>query len=210
LHRITKILLVDDHELILDGLEKILHQSSTAVEVFRATTTRQLTDQLIDHFVDLVFLDINLQGTNMLDYIDKIRAHNEFIKIIVLTSYDNQSLLNEALDKKVHAYLTKNSTKQQILNAMNEVLQGKRYINAHGTKNHETNLNDDFLKKNNLTAREIEVLKLLAKGYTNSKISKELYISIHTILSHRKNIFRKLGMHSINELLHFAYSNGLS
>lgn len=203
----NKVLIADDHTLIIDSLVKIISEFDMVSNVFKATSRDQVFKVLGKEFVDILVLDINIGGNNMLDYLEKIRKYSPEIKIVVLTGYSDQSILTEALNKNVDAYLTKNTDPKEIHYAFTQVIRGRNYIKSSAIRNED--MEAAFLKSQNLTSREREILRLIARGYTNSRVAKELHISIHTIRSHRKNLHRKLNISNVNELIAFAYNNNL-
>jgi DNA-binding NarL/FixJ family response regulator len=202
-----KVLIADDHTLIIDSLVTIISEFDMVSDVFTATSRDQVFKVLGKEFVDILVLDINIGGNNMLDYLEKIRKYSPEIKIVVLTGYSDQSILTEALNKNVDAYLTKNTDPKEIHYAFTQVVNGRNYIKSAAITNKD--MEEAFLKSQNLTSREREILRLIARGYTNSRVAKELHISIHTIRSHRKNLHRKLNISNVNELIAFAYNNNL-
>lgn len=205
--RSIKILVADDHSLIIGSISSILLDIDNVYKVYKAKSKSELFSVLTKEFIDLIFLDINMNGINMLDHIEQIRDIHPKIIIIILTSYSSLSIVNEAIEKKVDAFLHKNTDKDEILFALNRVLNGEKYMSIE--VKHSDRLKDGFQLAKKLTSQELKLIKLLAKGYTNSKISKILHISIYTVQTHRKNIHKKLGVKSVNELIAFAYENKL-
>ena len=200
------VLLVDDHKIYTTGLKNVLSEFKDEIVFYTASTIDEIFNVLSSNFISLILLDINLNGKNSIEYIDRFRSYGN-PKIIVLTSYEGQNILSQAIDKKVDGFLTKTSDSKEIFFAIEQVLNGGRYIGSISDKLqtvHES-LNDE----NIFTRRELEVLKLLSKGYTNSKIASELFISIHTVQSHRKNMFKKINIHSVNELIAYAFKSKL-
>ena len=205
-----KLLIVDDHTVVLDGLESSLSDLEGLEKIYRSNSRSDMLHVLTKEFIDVILLDINMHGDNMLDYIDEVRRYSPTAKIIIFTSYDSQNLISEAIEKKVNAYLTKDTPREELMYAIQEVAQGRFYLSSNELDSEgKFKPHDDFELKYKLSKRELDVLRLLAKGYTNSRISKELNISIHTIQSHRKNMFKKLDVNSINQLISFAFRNGL-
>ena len=204
---LIKVLVADDHNLIIGSIVKIVEGFDMVSKVYEASSKDEVFKILGRAFIDVLVLDINMGGYNMLDYIEDIRNYHPKIKIIVLTGYSDQSILMEALSKRINAYLTKNTDPNEIYQAFVHVLNGKSYIRGSEIKN--SLHNESFLLSQKLTSREQEVLQLIAKGYTNSKVAKELHLSIHTIKSHRKNLHKKLKINNVNELIAFAYNNNL-
>jgi len=202
-----KILVADDHSLIIDSITSILLEIDDGFKVYIAKSKSELLSVMAKEFIDLIFLDINMNGVNMLDHVEQIRDIHPKVIIIILTSYSSLSIVNDAIEKKVDAFLHKNTDKDEIKFALNRVLNGKKYMSIE--VNRKEKLKDGFQLAKQLTSQELKLIKLLAKGYTNSKISRILHISIYTVQTHRKNIHKKLGVKSVNELIAFAYENKL-
>lgn len=205
-----KFLLADDHRLILDGLEQIIRDEFVSALIDKVTTKFDLFTKIGKSNYDILFLDLNMNGVNMLDHIEELVKIRPNTKIIILTSYDDRNLLNEAIEKNVNGFLMKNTSKAELVYAVTQVLEDKIYTNQNSDLSfNKKKLEDSFQKRSLLTKREIDVVRLISKGYNNSKIAKELFISIHTIQTHRKSIFKKLGVHSVSELISFVYRSNL-
>jgi len=203
-----RVLIADDHMLIIDSLKSILIKQTSVFKIDYANTKKDVFAFLNTMKVDVLFLDVNMNGINMLEYVQQLKQLNENLKIIILTSYNSQVIISEALQNKVDAYLLKNSSENEIITAYNSVLNGNTYLNIGQVK--QFNTTDNFELKMSLTKRELDIIKCLALGETNSIISNHLNISIHTIQTHRKNIHKKLDINSVTELISFAFQNGLT
>ncbi len=135
-------------------------------------------------------------------------------KIIILTTYDDQGIISEMIHCGVKGYLLKNCSKTQLLEAIRMVASGKAYFTDEAHRAIMANQNRSIVREKKhtaplLTAREIEIVQLLSKEFTNDKIAAELNISFRTVETHRKNIMHKTGAHNLAGLLKFAYKNGI-
>jgi len=212
-----KIIAADDHPIVVDGIKLSLKDVDDFAFIGEAYSEGELYSLLQKVTPDILILDLNIKGDNALDYLDKIYQYAPQIKIIIFSSYNTPSLIKAALENKVNGYLLKDAAKEEFIEALHTAFSGGIYIskNAQITredfkKNSPKNiLMDDFLKKNNLSYRELEVIQLIVKGLTSDAIAEQLYISKHTVQSHRKNILRKLSLHSKSEIVRFAYENNL-
>lgn len=203
-----QILIVDDYPIIVSGLEKTIKSLFEDAVIDKAESKQLTFQKLQSKNYDLVFLDVNLNGENMLDHLDDLMTFNKKAKIIVFTAYNSDKIKALALDKKVDGFLDKNTSIEELEFAIHEVLSGQPYINQKEDLSFELeNSPDKFEKINTLTSREKDVIDLVVKGFTNENIAKKLFLSILTVQSHRKNIYRKLDIHSSTELiyLHLRY-----
>jgi len=189
-----KILAVDDHPIVIGGLKLSLQDAKDIEFVGEAYSEAELYTKLQQCSPDIIILDLNIKGDNSLNYLDKIYKIKPRIKIIIFSSYNTSSLIQSALKNKVHGYVLKDTPKDELIQAIYKINAGEKYI-PPSLKNFDSeiinssnNLIDDFLKKNNLSQRELEVIRLIVKGLTSEDIATQLFISKHTVQSHRKNI----------------------
>ncbi|MEQ9413498.1 MAG: response regulator transcription factor, partial [Cyclobacteriaceae bacterium] len=158
--------------------------------------------------VDLMITDFNMPGMDGLSLIHLVKRINQNIKIIVLSMHDEVHLVKEILKAGVNGYVLKKDTQSELLQAIREVQTGKVFLSNDINRLLIVNLqNPDEGKL--LTDREREILKLIAREFTNKQIAEELFISERTVETHRKNIFKKTGTNSLVGLIKFAYANNL-
>jgi DNA-binding NarL/FixJ family response regulator len=157
--------------------------------------------------IDLAILDVNMPKPNGFDLSKNIKQNFPNCKIMILSMYGDEQFMNEFVKMGVHAYVLKNAGKQELLEAMNAVLNNETYISK---ALRSTNENDDsFVKSLSLTQREKEIITLLAKEKSSQEIADALFISIYTVNTHRKNILHKLGIKNTAGLMKFASENNL-
>lgn len=214
-HKMLNVVIADDHQLFVESL-KLLLQSTDAYH-FNITGVAYTGDELVDllkaNRPDLLILDINIPAKNGLEVLQEVRKSLKGTRILVLTMYDDPKIIKSAFDQKVDGYLLKNCNKDELLRAIETILEGEVYVgkgvsvaNHHGEV---TTFEDIFQKKFQLTKRELEVLRLITQARNNGSIAKELYISEQTAAVHRKNIMRKIGVNSTASLIRVAYDNHL-
>ena len=212
-----KIVAADDHPIVIDGIKLSLKDVDDFEFVGEAYNETELYSVLQQCSPDLLILDLNFKGDNSIQYLERIYQICPKLKIIIFSSYNTPSLIKAALKTKINGYLLKDSPKEELIEAIYTVHSGGAYISQNAQlkrddfKQATTNdlLLDGFLKKNNLSYRELEIIQLIVKGMTSEEIAENLYISKHTVQSHRKNILRKLSLHSKAEIVKFAYENNL-
>ncbi|GAB1445471.1 response regulator transcription factor [Flammeovirgaceae bacterium] len=202
-----KILLVDDHTILSDGVKSLLEREDYEV-VFQADSAERALEFLKGNEADLLITDFNMPGMDGLSLIHLVKRINQKIKIIVLSMHDEVHLVKEILKAGVNGYVLKKDTQNELLQAIREVQFGKIFLSNDINKMLIVNLqNPDEGKL--LTDREREILKLIAREFTNKQIAEELFISERTVETHRKNIFKKTDTSSLVGLIKFAYANNL-
>lgn len=202
-----KILLVDDHAILVDGVKSLLQKEGYNV-VFQANSAEEALAFLKGNETELLITDFNMPGMDGLSLIHTVKVINPSIKIIVLSMHDEVHLVKEILKAGVNGYVLKKDTQTELLQAIKEVASGKVFLSNDINKLLIINLqNPDEGKL--LTDREREIVKLIAREFTNKQIAEELFISERTVETHRKNIFRKTKTNSLVGLIKFAYANNL-
>lgn len=204
---LMRILLVDDHAILLDGVKSLLENDGRKVE-FQAHTAEEALSILKKNSVDLMITDFNMPGMDGLSLIHAVKKMDSNIKVIVLSMHDEVHLVKEILKAGVNGYILKKDTRTELLKAVSEVEDGNIFLSKDINKMLIVNLqNPDEGRL--LTDREREIVKLIAKEYTNKQIAEGLFISERTVETHRKNIFKKTGTNSLVGLIKFAYANNL-
>lgn len=203
-----KILLVDDHTILLDGIASLLRQEDDLTVIGKVGSAEDALAFLKTNQPDLVITDYNMPGMDGLSLLHTVKRLFPQTKIILLSMHDEVHLVKEILKAGVDGYVLKKDTHKELLNAIRDVRQNKVYLSSDVNKLLITNLNNPDEGKL-LTDREREILKLIAKEYTNKNIAEELFISERTVETHRKNIFKKTGTNNLVGLIKFAYANNL-
>ena len=205
-----KVLVADDHTIVRDGIVSLLQSDESFTVVCTAGNGYEVMDLLNRKEIDVCLLDINMPGLDGMETARLIREKKPAIKIIMLTTYNDKEIISELVHIGISGYLLKNSDKQELLEAVHKVMKGRHYFSQEVEDIILQGLSD---KKSpevmTLTERELQIVQLLAKEYTNDKIAKELTISYRTVESHRKNIMQKTKSHNLAGLLKYAYSRGL-
>lgn len=212
-----KILIVDDHEVVRDGLKNILlslNNMAIAGEAANGEDAISMYDSLKP---DLVIMDISMPGMNGIEATRIIKENDPDAKILILTMHDNQEYLNQIIRSGAKGFVLKNTDKEELLDAVKTVSGGENFFSKDISKliieNYirsakETDKNDGH-KEVPLTKREIEILKYIAEGNSNQEIANRLYISYNTVDTHRKNIMHKLSIKNTAGLVRYAIEKGL-
>lgn len=200
-----KILLADDHAIILDGLKAVLDQDEGFEVIGTVSNGEEVLSFIDENKVDLIILDINMPKMDGLKCAKRVKEKSRETKIIVLTMYGQQSFINEMIKIGVDGCILKSNTGMELKDVIHRVMSGKSYFDQIQSFNNE----DDGSERYKLGKREIQIVKMICEGISSQEIADRLYISEHTVKSHRKNIFRKTNVHSTAELIQFALNNGI-
>jgi len=203
-----KIFLTDDHEILLDGLKKIILDEDGLDVIGSAGTVQATLDGLTQMDVDLLITDYNLPDDDGLALVRRVKRKYPKIKILVLSMHDEGHLVKEILKEGINGYVLKKDSHNELVDAIYAIKNDKVYLSS--------DINTILLKglhgegeQKLLTDREREILKLISKEFTNRTIAEELFISERTVETHRKNIFRKTGTNNMVGLIKYAYANNL-
>ena len=206
-----RILLADDHQLLLQGIAAVLREVDDVAVVATAGNGYEVLDAVPQHQPHLVVLDLNMPHYDGLKCLQELKKRHPEQKVLVLSSYSQPELLDEVKRLGANGYLNKNSSSAELKSAVQEVLAGQQYYPSeeHKPLNEDSIFFDDFLKKYQLTRREVEIIRFISHGLSTKEIADKLYLSEFTISTHRKNIFRKLDTKNIAGLVLFAQQHQL-
>lgn len=214
-HKIYQILIVDDHKLIRQGLKKMIAslRPNLYAQISEAENGAQAILKIGQKDFDVIIMDYKMPDTSGLETIRRILRFKSKLKIIILSNYDELAFVESVRDAGAKGYLLKNIEADELLKAINTVISGKKYYsNEIAIKLLEASENDHsskLLLKNNLTKREVEVLKLIAMELTDKQISEKLFISIRTVGTHRQNLKQKLNVKNTAGLVKAAIKMNL-
>lgn len=206
-----KVFIADDHQIVIDGIKSIMEASNEVTVVGGALSGEDTLTQLKDLEADVLLLDINMPGMDGIEVAQRLKEQGDPIRILVLTMHNNPQFTKQLIEIGVPGCLMKNAGKQEMLNAIKSVYEGRRYYGAEVTETlfDSIDKSQKATQKAELTKREIEVLKLIANELTTAEIAEKLFISTHTVETHRKNLLSKLGFKNSAGLARFAAKNGL-
>ncbi len=195
--------IADDHKMIIQGIQAMLEGERFAIKG-SAISLNDLDILLKTQKIDLLILDINFDGDSSLDRIESIKFNYPQMKIVICTSYDSSAFVADALGCGVHGYVLKDITKYELIDILDRIMDGEIVVHdkIHYNK-HKSNLilSDGFGKFHLLTTREKEITKCLMELKKTDQIARIMYLSPSTVQTHRKNIFKKLGIHSVAGLI---------
>jgi DNA-binding NarL/FixJ family response regulator len=198
-----KILLVDDHPLVRDGLRARLEAMPQFEVVAEAGGAAEALEQAARHAVDLVLMDINMRGANGIEATALFKQAFPRIAVLILSMHDKLEYVSQAIQAGARGYVLKDAPGKDIVVAIETVMSGGIYYSAALARQLAQPQNQD----NQLTSREHEVLRHIANGESNKQIARALDLSVRTVETHRLNIKRKLGIEGQAELIRFAVQN---
>lgn len=212
-----KVVLADDHKIIRDGLRAMLSHEENIDIVAEAANGLELLDMLSRMPVDVAVVDINMPGMDGYEATKQIVQQYSSVKILVLSMLDHEGYINKMIEAGASGYLLKNTGKEEFIHAIRMVANGNQYIS--------TEIAMSLLRKSNMSSpkpivltdkpntdlskREIEVLQLIAEGFTNAEIADKLFTSKRTVESHRQSLLDKTNSNNTATLIKYALSNGL-
>jgi DNA-binding NarL/FixJ family response regulator len=197
---IVRILLVDDHPLVRDGLRARLEAMPQFRVVAEAGGAEEALRQASACAVDLVLMDINMRGGNGIEATAQLRARFPAIAVLILSMHDKLEYVTQAMQAGARGYVLKDAPGKDIVQAIETVMSGGIYYSAALARE----LARPLVHDNQLTTRESEVLQHIANGQSNKHIARALDLSVRTVETHRLNIKRKLGIEGQAELIKFA------
>ncbi|MBY0425211.1 MAG: response regulator transcription factor, partial [Cytophagales bacterium] len=203
-----------DHPLILDGLEAILSNVPNFKVVGRASNGAEASRFVKRKETDIVLMDIEMPVMNGIEATREIKRKKPLVKILAITMYNDNSFIKEMLDAGADGYILKNANRQELIDAIEKVVEGERYISQP--------IMDTIFKKFgdgetavapkpdiNITPRELELIKLLYNGSSNKQIAEILNISPRTVETHRASLMKKIGVKKVSGIVQFAIKHEL-
>ena len=204
-----KVFIVDDHIVVIEGINALLHNEPAVDVVGYATSAAQCLQFFTTKTADVILMDISMPGMDGIDLCKIIREKYPGINVLALSTFDQGAYVRKMMENGASGYLLKNAGKQELINAIHTVARGGNYLSFDATQS----LKLETQKQKSLprlTKREKEVLALIVAGMTNTQIGQQLFISPDTVDSHRKNLHLKLNVNNTAMLVKFALENNLT
>lgn len=199
-----KIYIVDDHQMLIDGLKALLSDETNISLVGESTSARTALKEIGEYRPDIVLTDINMPDMDGIELTREVKKRQPEVKLIALSMYGERETISDMLKAGVSGYILKNTGKQELLKAITKVASGGTFYSEEVTAEMMRTYPEQAAREISLSAREIEVIELIAKEYTNAMIAEALFISERTVETHRKNIFRKTDTKSVIGLLKYC------
>jgi DNA-binding NarL/FixJ family response regulator len=206
-----RILIADDHAVLRSGLKLLIAEAIPAAKFGEAEDCRQVLDAALAHHWDLVILDLSMPGRGGLDVLKELMAQRPKLPVLVLSMHAEKQFAVRALRAGAAGYLTKASAGSELIKAVEHIMAGGRYVST-GLAEHlaaELAHPKGVLLHDRLSAREFEILRLIASGKTVKEIAADVVLSGNTISTYRARILKKMQMRTNAELTHYAISNKL-
>jgi DNA-binding NarL/FixJ family response regulator len=209
--KLTSIIIADDHEIVRYGISTYLSAHEDIEIVGEAASGEECLKLCKEEKPDLCLLDISMPDKNGIETAKDIREIDPEIKILILSMYEDEQVLNEVLKIGINGYLLKGTGKDELLNGIRVIMKGQQVFSDSISKM----ITDSFLGKkmdslnSDLTKRELEILTLIVDGKTSKEIANELFISPRTVDTHRANLMQKLKLNNIADLVRYAIKENL-
>jgi DNA-binding NarL/FixJ family response regulator len=210
----TRILLADDHAMVRRGLRHVLDARPDLEVVAEADDGREALERALNEDIDLAILDVTMPRLTGLQAARELLKLRPDLRVLILSMHDNEEYFFEALRAGASGYVLKSAADRDLVEACRATMRGEPFIYPSAVKT----LIREYLERareggevraDPLTPRELQIVKLIAEGYSNRGIAEELVISERTVGRHRANVLEKLGMHDRVELTRYAIRRGL-
>lgn len=211
MHTNTAILIADNQLLTREGIKTLIADNSGLQVVGEAANAEELGLQLKKLSPDLVIIDYHLPGFFGVNDIGKVYQASPKTKVLVVTTNQSKTDIMKVLEYGVNNYILKQCDKEEFISAVYATINGERFLcgkvidavlDKHQNK-------EEHCEPTILSKREVEIVKLISEGLTNGAIAEKIYLSVHTVSTHRKNILKKLGLKKSAELVAYAMKTGM-
>jgi DNA-binding NarL/FixJ family response regulator len=207
-----RVLIADDHTLVRAGFRALLESQNIEV-VAEAANGREAIELTKKHHPNIVLMDIGMPGLNGIEAASRISKELPFARVLILSMHANEEYVLQALRAGASGYLLKDSGKQELILALNSIMQGKTYlspeVSKHVIENYVQSVGGKSDPLERLTPRQREILQLIAEGKTNKEIAHVLRIAVKTVDTHRTQLMERLDIHDVAGLVRFAIQMGL-
>ncbi len=207
-----RIVIADDHQMFIDGVRSLLRKDKRFVFVKEALNGEEAFGFISSNPVDLLITDISMPGMSGTELTKRTKQQFPDVKVLVLTMFKDRAIIAEIIESEAEGYILKNTGRDELIAAIEKIMD-------NGTYYSQEVLSELLLKKpakektgtpgNDLTERELEIVKLIAEEYTTAEIAEKLFISPRTVDTHRKNILEKTNSKTIVGLMKYVFENGL-
>jgi len=208
---VTKILVVDDHAVVRQGVKQILNEQFQGAVIGEARNAEEMIDRIRKFTWDIVVLDVGMPGKSGLDALKDLKQVSPKLPVLVLSAYPEDQLARRMLKAGAAGYLTKDSAPNELVQALRKILGGGKFVSASMAELLVANLNDQAERPLHelLSDREYQVMCLIAVGKSLKEIADDLCVGISTINTYRARILEKMQLKNNTELTHYALQNRL-
>ena len=200
MERKENLVLVDDHSLFLDGLELLLSKTDKFRVVGKLTDPLMAIDFLAHQEASMVLVDIQMPGINGIDLLKRILSRFPSLKIVVISMHEEDDFVQEVMSLGGFGFLNKSLDSDKIVEELVKISKGQKVFPRRAKK---------ITQSEHFSDRELEILRLLAKGKNSYEIAEQLFITLNTVKTHRRNMLRKLNASNTSQLLKIGFDNNL-
>ena len=207
-----KVLLADDHGIVRAGLRRIIEESGKMQIIAEVSDGKKAVQRGIEQKPDVAIIDISMPGYDGLEVTKQLTAYYPDLPVIILTMYEEEQYIIRSIEAGAMGYLSKNAAPEELVNAIEKVMTGKRYLTEQAAEALALRLIKGTQGKSlidSLSTRELQVLRRLALGNTNKEIADNYNLSVKTIDTYRQRLLKKLGLRNNAELSTFAIQHNI-
>ena len=206
----TRILLVDDHPVVRQGIKQVLTGAFHPALVGEASNAAEGMTEIKSTDWDVMVLDLSLPGTSGLDLLKDLRRERPTLPVLVLSMHSPDQFARRAMNAGASGYLTKDSNPTELVKAISEVIAGRRYLNPAVVQEMTANPQPERGRPHEaLSDREYQVLRMIASGLTVSQVAIRLSLSVKTVSTYRARVLEKMSMKTTAQLMHYGIQHGL-
>lgn len=204
-----RVAVVDDHQLVARGITEMIDSFDQFKVVLVCSSAAELLQQYEQYRIQIIVSDINMPGMNGIEMAKTVKAARPYLKVLILSYLTNKHYVKNAMESGINGFLSKSCSKAELLEALVSVTGNNYYLGRKVQNIMFTMEKDSADEKKSLSSREFEVLKLIVSGLTSKLIAQELFIDLKTVESHRRNIFKKLEVTNVAQLILTARKQGI-
>ena len=207
----TRILLVDDHPIVRQGIKQVLTGAFDPAIVGEASNAEEGMNEAQQTDWDVMVLDLSLPGTSGLDLLKDLKRERPELPVLVLSMHSPDQFARRAINAGASGYVTKDSHPSELIKAVEEVIAGRRYLNFELTDDVDETGPLEWSRRPHemLSDREYQIFRMLASGLTVSQVARRLSLSVKTISTYRARVLKKMGLDTTAELMHYGIQHGL-
>jgi DNA-binding NarL/FixJ family response regulator len=203
-----KVYIVEDHTVVVEGIRVLLENEKDIAVVGSSGTAAACLEYFSGHKADVLLMDINLPDMSGVQLCQMIKTKNKEVMVLALSTFNQGIYMNKIMENGASGYLLKNISRQELIDGIKTVSKGGIYFSFEAGKIYKAT-QEKSSHQPVLTKREREIIKLIAEGFTNAKIGQQLFISVDTVDTHRKNLYTKLNVRNTALLIRYAIDNGI-
>ena len=198
----TKLFIVDDHYMVIEGIRSLLQHEAGLEWTGHASNAASCLAYLRQQQPDVILMDISLPDKNGIDLCKEVKEKYPSVFVLGLSTFSQESFISKMMDNGASGYVLKNATKEELLEAIETVMKGKLFLSMDAARSLRSAADKPGIPL--ITRREKEVLELIATGCTNAEIAERLFVSVSTIDTHRKNLLEKFNVRNTASLVRLA------